>query len=242
MTNEQTSSKTSVNSLSAPTGAQHRGRTPSPGPPSVRMPSPRPAAPPPAPSGERRPSQLSVMPAAPPAQRARTPDPQRTKDKDEEDAGAPRARIVLQQIESAKYSSDDKQNEVGPGYILYVSFMKKCDVPTVQKMAAAVLDCNNIENEAEEPRVSLRNAKAAELNVCVIPQASLGGKLKRSAMQFHALLPKADAKELYAKFVYELAKGAAELDKTVAVHSSAWGARQGLQISSSGPNTMCLEF
>eukprot|EP01068_Selenidium_serpulae_P007225 Selendium_serpulae@DN4645_c0_g1_i2.p4 len=207
MTNEQTSSKTSVNSLSAPTGAQHRGRTPSPGPPSVRMPSPRPAAPPPAPSGERRPSQLSVMPAAPPAQRARTPDPQRTKDKDEEDAGAPRARIVLQQIESA-----------------------------------AVLDCNNIENEAEEPRVSLRNAKAAELNVCVIPQASLGGKLKRSAMQFHALLPKADAKELYAKFVYELAKGAAELDKTVAVHSSAWGARQGLQISSSGPNTMCLEF
>eukprot|EP00075_Anas_platyrhynchos_P024263 XP_027313516.1 D-aminoacyl-tRNA deacylase 2 isoform X1 [Anas platyrhynchos] len=83
-------------------------------------------------------------------------------------------------------------------------------------------------------------------NVLIIPQATLGGKLKGRKMQYHANIEKEKGLELYSQFVTlcekELAANAKCMEAGVLVKYGTYGNRQVLKLDTNGPYTHLVEF
>eukprot|EP00004_Rigifila_ramosa_P020841 TRINITY_DN5460_c0_g1_i2.p1 TRINITY_DN5460_c0_g1~~TRINITY_DN5460_c0_g1_i2.p1 ORF type:complete len:114 (-),score=18.06 TRINITY_DN5460_c0_g1_i2:57-398(-) len=88
------------------------------------------------------------------------------------------------------------------------------------------------------PRVPL--TEVPNFNILVVPQASLGGKLRGTTMQYHGNAPKDDGARLYDEFVALLRKEGAAHNVTVV--AGTYGNRQALEFSSSGPFTHVLNL
>ena len=83
-------------------------------------------------------------------------------------------------------------------------------------------------------------------DVLIVPQATLGGRLKGKAMQYHNNVDKATGLQLYTEFT-ELCKSTvhcnpASKEKNCVVKCGTYGNRQVLQIDTNGPYTHILEF
>lgn len=83
-------------------------------------------------------------------------------------------------------------------------------------------------------------------NVLIIPQATLGGKLKGRKMQYHANIEKEKGMELYSQFVTlcekQLAANAKCMEAGVLVKHGTYGNRQVLKLDTNGPYTHLVEF
>eukprot|EP00075_Anas_platyrhynchos_P024264 XP_027313517.1 D-aminoacyl-tRNA deacylase 2 isoform X2 [Anas platyrhynchos] len=128
------------------------------------------------------------------------------------------------------------------GLVIYICFFKGADQDLVPKIVNTLLNVKLSENESGE-YVSLLDLPG---NVLIIPQATLGGKLKGRKMQYHANIEKEKGLELYSQFVTlcekELAANAKCMEAGVLVKYGTYGNRQVLKLDTNGPYTHLVEF
>ncbi|NXV54138.1 DTD2 deacylase, partial [Uria aalge] len=165
-------------------------------------------------------------------------------------AGRPAlARALLQQCLSARLQvkppergSEAQWVEVQRGLVIYICFFKGADEDLIPKIVNTLLNVKLSENESGE-YVSVLDLPG---DVLIIPQATLGGKLKGKKMQYHANIEKEKGLELYSQFVTlcekELAANAKCVEAGVLVKHGTYGNRQVLKLDTNGPYTHLVEF
>lgn len=83
-------------------------------------------------------------------------------------------------------------------------------------------------------------------NILIIPQATLGGRVKGRNMQYHSNSGKEEGLELYSQFVSlckkELAANSKCAEAGVVVEHGTYGNRQVLTLDTNGPYTHLIEF
>ena len=83
-------------------------------------------------------------------------------------------------------------------------------------------------------------------NILIIPQATLGGRVKGRSMQYHCNSGKEEGLELYSQFVNlckkELAANSKCAEAGVVVKHGTYGNRQVLKLDTNGPYTHLIEF
>ncbi|XP_011850162.1 PREDICTED: probable D-tyrosyl-tRNA(Tyr) deacylase 2 [Mandrillus leucophaeus] len=83
-------------------------------------------------------------------------------------------------------------------------------------------------------------------NILIIPQATLGGRLKGRNMQYHSNSGKEEGLELYSQFVTlcekEVAANSKCAEAGVVVEHGTYGNRQVLKLDTNGPFTHLIEF
>ncbi|XP_067390488.1 D-aminoacyl-tRNA deacylase 2 isoform X2 [Emydura macquarii macquarii] len=117
---------------------------------------------------------------------------------------APRARAVLQQCLSARLQvkppepgSEAEWVEVQRGLVIYICFFKGANEELISKMVNTLLNVKLSETESGK-YVSVLDLPG---NLLIIPQATLGGRLKGRNMQYHSNIEKEKGMELYSNFV-----------------------------------------
>eukprot|EP01130_Rhizamoeba_saxonica_P015803 TRINITY_DN7149_c0_g1_i1.p1 TRINITY_DN7149_c0_g1~~TRINITY_DN7149_c0_g1_i1.p1 ORF type:complete len:153 (-),score=15.05 TRINITY_DN7149_c0_g1_i1:596-1054(-) len=148
-------------------------------------------------------------------------------------------KIVAQVIEEAFLLTDNHNEWVrsGKGIIVYVAFLKQANKELFESIIVQISNMRICWDPVQQSKVSVSEAG---LDVLIVPQASLGGKLKSSRPQYHSLIDKVTGAELYEDFVdqwrnYIQANGGN-------VYNGTYSNRQGLRITSQGPNTHAFEF
>ncbi len=173
-------------------------------------------------------------------------------------------RLVIQQCLSATLKLPEESgggaHTIGRGMVVFVCFRQGAteeDAARAAETACALRLCEGDENGG---RVSVADLPG---DVLVIPQATLGGKLKGRAVQYHGNVGKEDGERLYRAFCAALsgrllgendsegcaseetrrrsesAEAAATSDKraAAAVRCGVYGARQVLSSDTNGPYT-----
>jgi D-Tyr-tRNAtyr deacylase len=83
-------------------------------------------------------------------------------------------------------------------------------------------------------------------DVLIIPQATLGGRLRGKMMQYHSNIDKSTGFQLYSEFTAlcntTVDSNDASLEKQCSVKSGTYGNRQVLQIETNGPYSHIVEF
>ncbi|XP_069640123.1 D-aminoacyl-tRNA deacylase 2 [Haliaeetus albicilla] len=159
------------------------------------------------------------------------------------------ARALLQQCLSARLQVKAPERgceaewvEIQRGLVIYICFFKGADEDLVPKIVNMLLNVKLSENESSK-YVSVLDLPG---DVLIIPQATLGGKLKGRKMQYHANIEKEKGLELYSQFVTlcekELAANAKCMEAGVLVKHGTYGNRQVLKLDTNGPYTHLIEF
>ncbi|XP_006116422.1 D-aminoacyl-tRNA deacylase 2 [Pelodiscus sinensis] len=164
-------------------------------------------------------------------------------------SGPPRARALLQQCLSARLQvkppepgSEAEWVEIQKGLVIYVCFFKGASEELIPKMVNTLLNVKLSEAESGN-YVSVLDLPG---NLLIIPQATLGGKLKGRNMQYHSNIEKENGMELYSHFVTlcekELAANTKCTEAGVVVKYGTYGNRQVLKLDTNGPFTHMIEF
>ncbi|KAG7232993.1 hypothetical protein INR49_007880 [Caranx melampygus] len=82
----------------------------------------------------------------------------------------------------------------------------------------------------------------APRQLLIVPQATLGGKNKGRAMQYHNNISKEDGLRLYSAFVALCEKELSGVEGDVTVKHGTYGNRQVLKLDTNGPYTHLMEF
>ena len=127
------------------------------------------------------------------------------------------------------------------GLVVYVCFMKGATVEIVEKLVKSVLGAKLSEGEFGTKRVSILDLPG---DILVVPQATLGGRLKGKSMQYHSNIEKSLGRELYTTFITRLEE---EMKKNQncqanAVRFGTYGNRQVLSLETYGPFTHVVEL
>lgn len=185
-------------------------------------------------------------------------------------------RVVLQAMDQGHLlvDNDAKYVRTGRGVMIYVAFLtNKNDAftdETLQRAVDVLLDTKIFTHFSPEKMItrpqSLR--ECPEMDILIVPQASLGGKVKKGhSVQFHDLVAKDIGTHLYERFCYLMraARGVDEGDvdangvclasaeETLAneerwikyngrVVCGTFGNRQGLRFESEGPFTHSFDI
>ncbi|CAL8283170.1 unnamed protein product [Lota lota] len=122
----------------------------------------------------------------------------------EKAAPAPLARTVVQQCVHARLQvsppgpdSEAEWVQVGRGMVIYVCFFKGATEDMLPKMVSTLLN----QRLCERPSGGLASVLDLQGSVLVVPQATLGGRAKGRAMQYHGNISKDDGLRLYQCFV-----------------------------------------
>ncbi|XP_045593878.1 D-aminoacyl-tRNA deacylase 2 isoform X2 [Procambarus clarkii] len=151
-------------------------------------------------------------------------------------------RVVIQQCLSAilKLKGADEQVpetiEIGRGIVVFVCFLDKASEETVEKLTKHVTNVRLSENDAGK-HVSVCDIQG---DVLIIPQATLGGRLKGKAMQYHMNVDKVLGKALYHKFCQGVRMAVEEVSSGN-VKCGVYGARQILSMDTNGPFTHIID-
>eukprot|EP00295_Goniomonas_pacifica_P050425 CAMPEP_0175900504 /NCGR_PEP_ID=MMETSP0108-20121206/2367_1 /TAXON_ID=195067 ORGANISM="Goniomonas pacifica, Strain CCMP1869" /NCGR_SAMPLE_ID=MMETSP0108 /ASSEMBLY_ACC=CAM_ASM_000204 /LENGTH=164 /DNA_ID=CAMNT_0017222031 /DNA_START=1 /DNA_END=495 /DNA_ORIENTATION=- len=134
--------------------------------------------------------------------------------------------------------------------VLYVGLIKDVGPENVTRAAQGILQAEWIRQEGGAAQSALQLG----LNIVVIPQASLAGKVKGKKMQsvhptallvtaqrYHAQVEKEASRELYAMFCDAL-QAAAAPQAPEPILCGTFGNRQGLRLASAGPLSHFFEF
>ncbi|XP_019733796.1 D-aminoacyl-tRNA deacylase 2 [Hippocampus comes] len=155
----------------------------------------------------------------------------------------PVARAVLQQCLQARLQvkpPDEHQQaqwvQIERGMVLYVCFLKGATEDILPKMVSTLLNVRVCEAPSGK-MVSLADLPGSLL---VVPQATLGGKAKGKAMQYHHNVAKEDGMRLYARLVALCRQEVTAAG--VSVQHGTYGNRQVLHIQTNGPYTHLMEF
>ncbi|XP_071370580.1 D-aminoacyl-tRNA deacylase 2 [Centroberyx affinis] len=174
-----------------------------------------------------------------------------------EKAAGSAARAVLQQclharlqVKPADEQSEAQWVQIDRGMVIYICFFKGATEDILPKMVSSLLNLRLCESD------SGRLVSVSELpgSLLVVPQATLGGRAKGRAMQYHGNVGKEEGLRLYGGFVElcekellaaaAVAGGDAEAGggAGVAVRCGTYGNRQVLQLDTNGPYTHLMEF
>ncbi|XP_065542490.1 D-aminoacyl-tRNA deacylase 2 [Lathamus discolor] len=159
------------------------------------------------------------------------------------------ARVLLQQctfarlqVKPPEHGAEAEWVEIQRGLVIYICFFKGADEDLVPKIVHMLLSVKLSENESGE-YVSVLDLPG---DVLIIPQATLGGKLKGKKMQYHANIEKEKGLELYSQFVTlcekELSASTRCAEAGVRVKHGTYGNRQVLKLDTNGPYTHLIEF
>ncbi|KAM9777883.1 D-aminoacyl-tRNA deacylase 2 [Neosynchiropus ocellatus] len=165
-----------------------------------------------------------------------------------EGSAAPVVRLVLQQCLRAKLQVKPAEEEqeaqwvqVERGMLVYVCFLKGASEELVPKIVSSVLNLRLCESDSG----ALVSVLDLPGSVLVVPQATLGGKVKGKSVQYHNNIQKETGLRLYHAFVAqceaELSRAAAP-GSGVLVQHGTYGNRQVLELDTNGPFTHLLEF
>ncbi|KAM4723981.1 D-aminoacyl-tRNA deacylase 2 isoform 1-T1 [Anableps anableps] len=168
-----------------------------------------------------------------------------------EKGSAPLARTVLQQclhgrlqVQEGDEQLEAQYVQINRGMVIYVCFFRGATDDILPKMVSTLLNLRLCELPSGK-RVSVLELPGSLL---IVPQATLGGKAKGKAMQYHNNVSKEDGLKLYSSFVSlcekELmaAAGEAGREAEVTVKHGTYGNRQVLQLVTNGPYTHLMDF
>ncbi|XP_027725844.1 D-aminoacyl-tRNA deacylase 2 [Vombatus ursinus] len=161
----------------------------------------------------------------------------------------PQARVLLQQCLHAKLQVRPAQGdveaqwvEVPRALVIYVCFFKGAEEDLLPKMVSTLLNVKLSETENGK-HVSILDLPG---NILIIPQATLGGKVRGRNMQYHTNSGKEEGFVLYSQFVTlcekELAANSKCAEAGMVVRHGTYGNRQVLKLDTNGPYTHLIEF
>lgn len=171
------------------------------------------------------------------------------------------ARILLQRCMSARLQTKPQTEsesaefvEIGRGLLLYVCFVKKSSegsgetgaeassdafLETVARRVCQVKMCEGDDGKT----ISLSDLPG---DLLIIPQFTLGGKMKSKAFQYHNTIDKGQCESLYKHFVSACTKILSESSlwksKGCRVACGTYGNRQVLSTVTNGPYSHFVEF
>ncbi|XP_037550638.1 D-aminoacyl-tRNA deacylase 2 [Nematolebias whitei] len=167
----------------------------------------------------------------------------------ERGSGGPAVRTVLQQclqarlqVEPAEEDREARFVQIHRGMVIYVCFFKGATDDILPKTVSTLLSLRLCESTTG------RLVSVSELpgSLLIVPQATLGGRARGRAMQYHSNISKEEGQRLYGAFVSlcekELLAAAAGTGVQVTVQHGTYGNRQVLQLDTNGPYTHLMEF
>ncbi|MPC07542.1 putative D-tyrosyl-tRNA(Tyr) deacylase 2 [Portunus trituberculatus] len=125
---------------------------------------------------------------------------------------------------------------IGRGMVVFVCFLEKATEETVDKLSKHITNVRLCENDNGR-RVSVCDVQG---DVLIVPQATLGGKLKGKAMQYHMNIDKVFGEALYRKFCHQV-RSSSEKVSSGNVKCGVYGTRQVLSMDTNGPYTHIIE-
>ncbi|XP_040025492.2 D-aminoacyl-tRNA deacylase 2 [Gasterosteus aculeatus] len=155
--------------------------------------------------------------------------------------GGPVARAVLQQclqarlqVKPAEEEAEAQFVQIERGMVIYICFFKGATDDLLPKMASTLLNLRLCESD------SGKMVSVSELpgDLLIVPQATLGGKAKGRALQYHDNIGKEDGLRLYAAFVSLCEERLA----AASVKHGTYGNRQVLKLDTNGPYTHLVDF
>jgi len=140
-------------------------------------------------------------------------------------------RLLVQQVVGAKLvlPGGGEELKIEKGCVVFVCFLKEVTEDLVRKAARVVMGVKLSEVEEGEKRKGVVNAKG---EVLIVPQATLGGKLKGNSVQYHHNIHPGEGKEMYKLFCQEVKQAMGE---EMMVKEGQYGARQVLSMETNGP-------
>lgn len=162
-----------------------------------------------------------------------------------EESKAKHVKIVVQQCLSAtlRLPTDEVLKMERPGMVVFVCFHQGATAEHAVKAAESVGKAKLSESESQPKRVSILELPG---DVMVIPQATLGGKLKGKNIQYHGNVDKNAGECLYESFCEKLRElfgsGSKTLESGCKVFCGVYGARQVLGMDTNGPYTHVFEL
>ncbi|KAM8916575.1 D-aminoacyl-tRNA deacylase 2-like isoform 6-T9 [Spinachia spinachia] len=155
--------------------------------------------------------------------------------------GGPAARAVLQQclqarlqVKPAEEEAEAQFVQIERGMVIYICFFKGATDDLLPKMASTLLNLRLCESD------SGKMVSVSELpgHLLIVPQATLGGKAKGRALQYHDNIGKEDGLRLYGAFVSLCEERLA----AASVKHGTYGNRQVLKLDTNGPYTHLMDF
>ncbi|MED6273255.1 D-tyrosyl-tRNA(Tyr) deacylase [Characodon lateralis] len=134
--------------------------------------------------------------------------------------------------------------QINRGMVIYVCFFKGATDEILPKMVSTLLNLQL----CELPSGKMTSVLELPGSVLIIPQATLGGKAKGKAMQYHKNISKEDGLQLYSTFVSLCEKelmaaiGVTGREAEVNVKHGTYGNRQVLMLDTNGPYTHLIDF
>jgi len=152
-------------------------------------------------------------------------------------------RLLIQQVKSAKLKLPTEDViEISKGMVVFVCFLQGVTEEAVLKAAKTVrkvkLSEQDDNNDADKggKRVNINEVGG---DILVIPQATLGGKLKGNSVQYHNNIKPSEGDPYYKLFCDTLSQKC-DSDEVgsgggVIVRAGVWGARQVVSMETNGP-------
>ena len=79
-------------------------------------------------------------------------------------------------------------------------------------------------------------------DILIVPQATLGGRVKGRSMQYHGNVDKQTGSQLYEQFVGRCREAVQQTAKQCAVHCGTYGIRQVLSMVTNGPYSHVVDI
>ncbi|ELT95466.1 hypothetical protein CAPTEDRAFT_175988 [Capitella teleta] len=160
------------------------------------------------------------------------------------------ARVVLQQCISARLQirpatadSSAEFVQIREGLVVHTCFCRGATAETVAKLATKVLNARVFKPEDSEKAISVLNLPG---DVLIVPQATLGGRLKGNVLQYHRNLAKDESLKLYTDFVELCTKTVGDNNNRYGygcqVFGGTYGNRQVLSMETNGPHSNIVEI
>lgn len=162
-------------------------------------------------------------------------------------------KLVIQQCNSAKLKlpkldkeATEKNLEISRGMVVFICFLKGAEQSDVLRAVQLVTNVKLCEQEEDSYNPSTKtkreDVKFVAGDLLIVPQATLGGKLKGKALQYHDNISKSEGVALYESFNVELKQQMTQSAKAGRFESGIYGARQVLSMDTNGPFTHIFEL
>lgn len=160
--------------------------------------------------------------------------------------GTPSVRVIVQQCLSATLQvhppGDDVEAqsvEISRGIVVYVCFLKGSTPELVAKVVKSLLNVKLSESADKPGNVSILELPG---DVLIVPQATLGGKMKGKSVQYHSNISKDEGRIFYEKFITLCEEAVHSNSATKTVKHGTYGNRQVLSVQTNGPYTHIFDF
>lgn len=164
----------------------------------------------------------------------------------------PSVRVIIQQCLSARLqvqppteTEDAKWVEISRGIVIYLCFLKGSNLDILPKVVKSILNVRLSETTKRPSNVSVLELRG---DVLIVPQATLGGKMKGRSVQYHSNISKDEGRIFYEKFI-TLCQEAVQANSETSPDSSpktlkygTYGNRQVLSVETNGPFTHVFDF